>query len=113
VRQNCYLFAHPILRSTLFATCFPDMATARDFGDPEKKTSPVNSEQDVEQGTVFDKRHSVNAEGRKFSLTGRKSSVAESIIAADLLDERYATTQRGLKSRHAQMIALGGTIGTG
>jgi amino acid permease len=45
---------------------------------------------------------------RKFSMTGRKSSVAESIIAADLLDNRYATTQRGLKSRHAQMIALGG-----
>lgn len=50
---------------------------------------------------------------RKHSLTGRKASVAESIIAADLLDERYAITQRGLKSRHAQMIALGGTIGTG
>ena len=49
---------------------------------------------------------------RKFSV-GRKSSVAESIVAADLLDERFATTQRGLKSRHAQMIALGGTIGTG
>ena len=48
----------------------------------------------------------------KFSV-GRKSSVAESIVAADLLDERFATTQRGLKSRHAQMIALGGTIGTG
>jgi len=42
----------------------------------------------------------------------RKSSVADS-IAADLFDERYETTHRGLKSRHAQMIALGGTIGTG
>ena len=51
--------------------------------------------------------------GRRQSLTGRKASVAESIIAADLLDERFETTQRGLKSRHAQMIALGGTIGTG
>ncbi|KAJ0331448.1 hypothetical protein COL922a_011931 [Colletotrichum nupharicola] len=27
--------------------------------------------------------------------------------------EQHGTTQRGLKSRHAQMIALGGTIGTG
>ncbi|KAK5949221.1 hypothetical protein OHC33_009762 [Knufia fluminis] len=27
--------------------------------------------------------------------------------------ERHETTKRGLKSRHAQMIALGGTIGTG
>lgn len=28
-------------------------------------------------------------------------------------DATYNTTKRGLKSRHAQMIALGGTIGTG
>lgn len=26
---------------------------------------------------------------------------------------QYETTKRGLKARHAQMIALGGTIGTG
>jgi amino acid transporter len=59
-------------------------------------------------------RDSVDGNGqRKFSLVGRKSSIAESVVAADLLDERYNTTQRGLKSRHAQMIALGGTIGTG
>ena len=44
---------------------------------------------------------------------GRTTSVVESIVAADLLDERFETTHRGLKSRHAQMIALGGTIGTG
>ena len=50
---------------------------------------------------------------RKHSLAGRKASVAQSIVAADLLDERFNITQRGLKSRHAQMIALGGTIGTG
>lgn len=52
---------------------------------------------------------------RKHSLHSghRKGSIAESVIAADLLDERYRITQRGLKSRHAQMIALGGTIGTG
>jgi amino acid transporter len=31
----------------------------------------------------------------------------------EVFDESYGTTQRGLKSRHAQMIALGGTIGTG
>jgi amino acid transporter len=34
-------------------------------------------------------------------------------VAGDVFDESYGTTQRGLKSRHAQMIALGGTIGTG
>jgi amino acid permease len=34
-------------------------------------------------------------------------------VAGDVFDGSYGTTQRGLKSRHAQMIALGGTIGTG
>ncbi|KAF7714021.1 Amino acid/polyamine transporter I family protein [Penicillium ucsense] len=29
------------------------------------------------------------------------------------LDDRYETTQRGLKNRHVQLMALGGTIGTG
>jgi amino acid permease len=33
-----------------------------------------------------------------------------SIIAAELDDPRYNQTQRGLKSRHAQMIAIGGRI---
>ncbi|KAL8852919.1 MAG: hypothetical protein Q9221_002169 [Calogaya cf. arnoldii] len=28
-------------------------------------------------------------------------------------DDKYGTTQRGLKSRHIQLIALGGCIGTG
>jgi amino acid transporter len=36
------------------------------------------------------------------------------VAAGELIfDERDGTTHRGLKSRHAQMIALGGTIGTG
>ncbi|KAL6709628.1 hypothetical protein ACN47E_001056 [Coniothyrium glycines] len=44
----------------------------------------------------------------------RKSSAVDpEILAGEIFDERYETTQRGLKSRHAQMIALGGTIGTG
>jgi amino acid permease len=77
------------------------MSSSPDYSDPEKGIEPTKS------------RHSVDASGRKQSLTGRKASVVESIVAADLLDERYSTTQRGLKSRHAQMIALGGTIGTG
>lgn len=77
------------------------MASTPEFSDPEKGIEPTTS------------RQSKDASGRKQSLTGRKASVVESIVAADLLDERYATTQRGLKSRHAQMIALGGTIGTG
>ena len=69
---------------------------------------------DPEKGIETSKnRASADGGDQKYSINDRKSSVAASIIAADLLDERYATTQRGLKSRHAQMIALGGTIGTG
>lgn len=44
----------------------------------------------------------------------RKGSVVDAeVLQGDIFDERYEKTQRGLKSRHAQMIALGGTIGTG
>ncbi|GAD99023.1 proline permease PrnB [Paecilomyces variotii No. 5] len=39
--------------------------------------------------------------------------VLKSKIEADLYDERYASTKRGLKSRHLQMMAIGGAIGTG
>ncbi|KAJ5580331.1 uncharacterized protein N7459_006316 [Penicillium hispanicum] len=57
-----------------------------------------------------------------FSTTGKtahqesvaeKGRVVRTLVEADLLDERYATTQRGLKNRHVQLMALGGTIGTG
>ncbi|PGH05019.1 hypothetical protein AJ79_06906 [Helicocarpus griseus UAMH5409] len=43
---------------------------------------------------------------------GNRDAV-RALVEADLLDDRYAQTQRGLKSRHVQMMALGGTIGTG
>ncbi|KAF2134085.1 histidine permease [Dothidotthia symphoricarpi CBS 119687] len=48
-------------------------------------------------------------------MAGRRksSAVDPDALRAEIFDERYETTQRGLKSRHAQMIALGGTIGTG
>lgn len=37
----------------------------------------------------------------------RKSSVVNAdIVAGEVFDERYETTQRGLKSRHAQMIGI-------
>ena len=66
---------------------------------------------DPEKGAAAD---IIKGSGNDYdSSPNRKASVVESIVAADLLDERYATTKRGLKSRHAQMIALGGTIGTG
>jgi amino acid permease len=43
------------------------------------------------------------------SNSGRPLSASE--VVADMRGDR--TTQRGLKSRHAQMIAVGGSIGTG
>ncbi|KAH8428997.1 proline permease PrnB [Aspergillus melleus] len=42
-----------------------------------------------------------------------KSGTMKAMVEADLLDERYKVTQRGLKNRHVQLMALGGTIGTG
>ncbi|KAL2823448.1 amino acid permease/ SLC12A domain-containing protein [Aspergillus cavernicola] len=42
-----------------------------------------------------------------------KPSTLQAMVEADLLDERYKVTQRGLKTRHVQLMALGGTIGTG
>ncbi|GAB7350062.1 hypothetical protein MBLNU459_g0731t1 [Dothideomycetes sp. NU459] len=51
---------------------------------------------------------------KSISQERRKSSVVNAeILAGEIYDDRYGGTQRGLKSRHAQMIALGGTIGTG
>ena len=37
----------------------------------------------------------------------------ETVLESEMYDERFKSTQRGLKSRHAQMIAIGGTMGTG
>ncbi|PWY82091.1 hypothetical protein BO70DRAFT_35239 [Aspergillus heteromorphus CBS 117.55] len=42
-----------------------------------------------------------------------KTGAMHNMIERDLLDERYEITQRGLKNRHVQLMALGGTIGTG
>lgn len=42
-----------------------------------------------------------------------KAGALQAMVEADLLDERYQNTQRGLKNRHVQLMALGGTIGTG
>lgn len=44
---------------------------------------------------------------------GETSENIRALVAADLLDERYSVTQRRLKNRHVQLMALGGTIGTG
>ncbi|KAF3484415.1 proline permease PrnB [Arthroderma uncinatum] len=42
-----------------------------------------------------------------------KRNDMRAMVEASLHDTRYNQTQRGLKSRHVQMMALGGTIGTG
>jgi hypothetical protein len=51
---------------------------------------------------------------RKSSLrSDRKGSVVDAeVLQGEIFDHGYEQTQRGLKSRHAQMIALGGTIGS-
>lgn len=46
-------------------------------------------------------------------VMSEKGLTVRALVEADFLDDRYATTQRGLKSRHVQLMALGGTIGTG
>ncbi|KAL9070967.1 MAG: hypothetical protein Q9157_005628 [Trypethelium eluteriae] len=43
----------------------------------------------------------------------KSSAVNPQLLEGELFDDRYETTKRGLKSRHAQMIAIGGTMGTG
>ncbi|KAL0257895.1 hypothetical protein SLS55_007063 [Diplodia seriata] len=43
----------------------------------------------------------------------RGSGLATEVLAGEVFEGHAPSTQRGLKSRHAQMIALGGTIGTG
>lgn len=34
-----------------------------------------------------------------------KKSTLRALVEADLLDERYAQTERGLRSRHVQMVS--------
>ncbi|XHG08946.1 hypothetical protein AWENTII_012030 [Aspergillus wentii] len=47
------------------------------------------------------------------SHTDEKVGTMRALVEQDLMDERYQNTQRGLKNRHVQLMALGGTIGTG
>lgn len=47
--------------------------------------------------------------------SGEKSSITVNadLLDGEIVDEKYGSTQRGLSSRHIQMLAIGGTIGTG
>ncbi|PSN65550.1 histidine permease [Corynespora cassiicola Philippines] len=55
----------------------------------------------------------IGYEAKQSTSRRRSSAVNPEVLAGEIFDDRYERTQRGLKSRHAQMIALGGTIGTG
>lgn len=68
--------------------------------DYDKKAARVAEEKTDSHGVAYE--------------TQRASSVVDAdILNGELYDNRFESTKRGLKSRHAQMIALGGTIGTG
>jgi amino acid permease len=66
---------------------------------------------DGEKGTVNPEKNVGGAKLPSFDVA--RSGSRTGSVAVELEDDRYLQTQRGLKSRHAQMIAIGGTIGTG
>ncbi|KAF2003431.1 histidine permease [Amniculicola lignicola CBS 123094] len=74
--------------------------------DDEKKYQETGVTSSVEKGDY-------DVEARHSASRRRASATDPQVLAGEIFDERYETTKRGLKSRHAQMIALGGTIGTG
>lgn len=61
----------------------------------------------------YDKSALHSADEKTGGVRRRSSVVDADVITGELYDDRFESTKRGLKSRHAQMIALGGTIGTG
>lgn len=71
------------------------------------------SEKNVEEMGLGGEKGVYDVEARQSASRRRSSVVGPEVLAGEIFDERYERTQRGLKSRHAQMIALGGTIGTG
>ncbi len=89
------------------------------------------AEKGFQEAGISDRKHGEHHVGDVHTASRRRSSVVNAeALAGEIFDERYETTKRGLKSRyvsnhnsnrhgltnpnsHAQMIALGGTIGTG
>ncbi|KAF2090789.1 histidine permease [Saccharata proteae CBS 121410] len=65
------------------------------------------AEKGVETGWPLDSKANSASDG------GKDSANAPEITTGEIFEAPRETTERGLKSRHAQMIALGGTIGTG
>lgn len=61
---------------------------------------------------TYDEKDVAHISANERGGAGRKgSTVDEAVLTGEIYDDRYESTHRGLKSRHAQMIALGGTIG--
>ncbi|KAF9888641.1 alpha-1,4-glucan branching enzyme [Aspergillus nanangensis] len=73
------------------------MATTSPLRDPEKGVKHPTADQAGYENTISE--HDLHPVG--------------SITSGYISSEHEGITKRGLKSRHAQMIALGGTIGTG
>ena len=63
--------------------------------------------------TFDDKEMAAPVNGDSAFDAEKASSDAPKLEVALVDEERYSHTQRGLKSRHVQLIALGGAIGTG
>ena len=64
----------------------------------------IASDSPPEYGKTF----SVSEKPEEGYTARRKSSAVDpEILTGEIYDERFESTKRGLKSRHAQMIALG------
>ena len=70
---------------------------------------------DKEFSTIENRKNDGNgSETGDHNYGRRKSSAVDpQLLEGELFDNRFESTKRGLKSRHAQMIAIGGTMGTG
>ena len=81
--------------------------------------SPINDTVDLEQDTRSVDHGSETRIPDSPETTKKekpeelKPRAPESIHHAEMYEMDNGSTQRGLKNRHAQMIALGGSIGTG
>lgn len=69
-----------------------------------EKSDPISYHPDIDSNVLSSQPTMDEKQG---------TGTIRAIIEADLLDDRYQQTQRGLKNRHVQLMALGGTIGTG
>jgi len=74
------------------------------FGDNSGSESPEGGFRDYRHGSVSNK-----IEARRGSKLNEATDIYGDVATA----EEYGYVSRGLKSRHIQFIALGGTIGTG